>query len=136
MSDKAFLDTNILIYLYSEDDEIKRSTAYSIINSYACVTSIQAFNEACNVWFKKFGWSASKIEEHLDNIAKVCDDVLPVHRVTVNKAVTLKNRYGFSFYDCLMLTSALDSGCQIIFTEDMRNSQIVESTLKIVNPFA
>ena len=68
MSDKAFLDTNILIYFYSEDDEHKRNAAYAALNNHDCVTSIQAMNESSNVWSRKFNWSASKIIEHLDNI--------------------------------------------------------------------
>ena len=135
MRDKAFLDTNILIYFYSEDDNHKRDIAHQTLNNHDCVTSIQAFNETSNVWFRKFSWSAAKIDEHLDNIEMVCDDVLPIYRETISKALSLKNRYGFSYYDCLMLASALEGNCQIIFTEDMSDGQIINETLKIVNPF-
>ena len=57
MRDKAFLDTNIIIYLYSEDDELKRSAACYVLDNYNCVTSIQVMNESCNVWFGKYKWS-------------------------------------------------------------------------------
>ena len=136
MSDKAFLDTNILIYFYSEDDEHKRNAAYETLNNNDCVTSVQAMNESSNVWFRKFNWSASKIKEHLDNIEMVCDEVFPIHRNTINKALSLKERYGYSYYDCLMLASALDGNCQIIYTEDMSDGQIIDNTLKITNPFS
>jgi len=52
MKDKAFLDTNVLIYLYSESELGKREVTYQILNSRYCITSLQAFNEASNVWFK------------------------------------------------------------------------------------
>ena len=48
MSARAFLDTNILIYLYSESDADKRQAAYETLDRYQCVTSLQALNEACN----------------------------------------------------------------------------------------
>ena len=135
MNDRAFLDTNILIYFYSEDDEYKRNTAYHTLNSHDCVTNIQALNESCNVWFKKYNWDAKKIEAHLNNIELVCDEVLSIHRNTINEALVLKDRYGYSYYDCLMLASALDGYCRIIYTEDMSDGQIINDTLKIVNPF-
>jgi len=136
MQDKVFLDSNILIYLHSDDDATKREAARNVLNDYDCVTSIQAMNEISNVWFRKLMWSATKIEKHLDNIEQVCDDILLVYRDTVNKALALKDRYGYSYYDCLMLASALESECQVIFTEDMSDGQIIDNTLKISNPFA
>lgn len=135
MNDKAFLDTNIIIYLYSENDEHKRNTAYRVLNRHDCVTSLQAMNEASNVWLSKCKWSSEKIKKHLDNVELVCDEILPVQRFTVNKALDLKERYGYSYYDCLMLASALDGNCGIVFTEDMSDEQIIDGTLKIVNPF-
>jgi len=50
-------------------------------------------------------------------------------------ALDLKEKYGYSFFDCLMLASALESGCDVILSEDMGDGQIIENTLKIVNPF-
>jgi len=135
MSDKVFLDTNVVVYFYSDDDERKRNAAYNVLNNNSCVTSTQVMNESCNVWFKKYQWNASKIEEHLDNIELVFDEVLAIDRNTINKALSLKDYYGYAYYDCLMLASALEGGCRIIYTEDMSGGQIVDKTLRIVNPF-
>jgi len=136
MSARAFLDTNILIYLYSESDADKRQAAYETLDRYQCVTSLQALNEACNTWFKKYSWNGIKIREHLDNIELVCDEIVPVSRNTLNTAISLKDRYSYSYYDCLMLASALESNSSIIFTEDMSNGQVINGTLTITNPFA
>lgn len=135
MNGKAFLDTNILIYAYSAKEPKKRDTACQLFNQYDCVTSIQIFNEASNVWFKKFGWDSERIKEHLDNIELICEEVLPVGRDTVNSALELKDAYRFSYYDCLMLASALEGDCNIIFTEDMNDSQYISKKLRIENPF-
>ena len=64
MSDKAFLDTNVIIYFFSENEADKRKTAHSLLNNHDCISSTQAMNEAANVWFKKCGWSGEKIREH------------------------------------------------------------------------
>ena len=135
MKDRVFLDTNILIYLYSESESEKRKIAYKILNNSYCVTSLQAFNEASNVWYKKFGWDGIKIKNHLDNIELVCNEVLFIGRSTINTALSLKDIYGYSYYDCLMLASALESNCSKIITEDINKGQIIENRLNIINPF-
>jgi len=107
-----------------------------ILDSQNCVTSLQAFNEAGNVWFKRYGWDGTKIHKHLDNVDLVCDEVVAIGRSTINLALSLKDRYGYSYYDCLMLAAALESGCNIIMTEDMADGQVINGQLTIKNPFA
>jgi len=135
MRDKIFLDTNLLIYLYSESETDKRDTVCRIFDSNYCVTSIQALNEACNVWLKKYGWDGAQVCKHLDNIHALCDEILTVNRSTINIALSLKDRYGYSYYDCLILSSALEGNCNVIMTEDMNHGQIISDYLKISNPF-
>jgi len=135
MPDKAFLDTNVLVYLHSEDDDNKRNAAQNLLDEYKCMTSLQTFNELSNVWFRKFNLDSVKIEEHLDNIELVCDDILSINRATINSALALKDRYGFSYYDSLILASALEGSCNVIFTEDMSDGQIINNSLTIKNPF-
>jgi len=135
MRDKVFLDTNILIYMYAKDDENKRKVAQQVLDDNICLTSIQVLNEISNVLCKKFLLSTMQILSILDNIETVCDDALPVQRETINTALRIKDRYGFSFFDCLMLASAIEGNCHVIFTEDMSDGQIINETLKIVNPF-
>ena len=135
MNDKVFLDTNILVYLYSNTEQNKRNVAYEFVNNHSCVTSTQTFNEASNVWFKKYSLSKHEITKYLDEIEAVCDETVLVRRKTINQALEIKERYNYSFYDCLMLASAIEANCNIILTEDMGEGQVINSTLKIVNPF-
>jgi predicted nucleic acid-binding protein len=132
---RAFLDTNFIIYLYSEDEPKKQEIAQGILNRHYCVISTQIMNEASNVWFKKYGWSGIIIEQHLDNIENICDFTAEIQRRTINKAIMLKERYNYSYYDCLMLASALENNCDFLYSEDMNDGQIIENKLRIVNPF-
>ena len=79
--DRVFIDTNILIYLYSEDEPDKRRVAENIVNNNYCIISTQVLNEASNVWFLKSLWSGEKIRAHIDNIEKVCDSLILVTRM-------------------------------------------------------
>ena len=135
MSDRVFLDTNIIIYLYSEDEDEKRDVAYQFVNNTSCVTSIQVMNEASNVWFKKYALDKPEIEKYLDEIESISEEVLLVQRKTINRALEIKEQYGYSFYDCLMLASAIEANCGMILTEDMNDGQVIDGVLQIVNPF-
>jgi len=54
---------------------------------------------------------------------------------TILSAAHIANRYGFSFYDSLIIAAALETGCSVLYSEDLNNGQIIEKKLKIVNPF-
>lgn len=51
------------------------------------------------------------------------------------KALRLKNKYNFQYYDALIVATALENGCTILYSEDMQHNQTIENTLTIVNPF-
>jgi len=135
MNVRAFLDTNLIVYMYSETEADKRDIAYKCLNGNDCVISTQSLNEASNVWTKKYKLPTNTIKRYLQNVEQVCDEVITVQKHTVYMALDLKEKYGYSFFDCLMLASALESVCAIILSEDMGDGQIIENTLKIVNPF-
>ena len=135
MSDKIFLDTNVIIYLYSEDEDEKRKIICEQINSNYCITSTQVLNEASNVWLKKYAFTIGQVKTYLDGIEAVCDEILLIHRKTINQALNIKDRYGYSYYDSLVLASALESNCKTIITEDMSDGQIIFGSLEIANPF-
>ena len=44
-------------------------------------------------------------------------------------------KYNYSFYDSLIIAAAIESGCSILYSEDMQHNQLIEEKLKIVNPF-
>jgi len=55
-----------------------------------------------------------------------------VRRLWVYK---IKSRYQFSYWDSLIIASALENGCIILFTEDLQHNQMIEETLWVKNPF-
>ena len=56
--------------------------------------------------------------------------------IAVKKAVLLKERYGFSFYDSLIIAAALAGGCEYLLSEDLSDGQVIDDMLKIINVFA
>ena len=135
MKGRAFLDTNVVVYLYSEKEPGKRRSAHAILDNYNCLISIQCLKEASNVWYKKFGWTGDFIKKHLDNLELVFDEILPLSKATIYAAIDIKEEYHYSFYDCIMLASALMGKCEIIFSEDMSDGQLIRNSLRISDPF-
>ena len=134
MKDRVFVDTNVFVYLYSEDEKEKQNRALNALEHYDCVTSTQTLNEFCNVCLKKMRMPEEVVSHSIDEISEECEITLIDH-YTVKKALALRSKYGYSYYDCLILASALACDCQYLLTEDLQNGQIIENKLKVVNIF-
>ena len=136
MRDRIFLDTNILIYAYSEDEKQKQKIALALIDKYSqnIIISTQVINELTNILFKKFKIDASTIKKTILELDSVFM-IEPFDLATQIKAVHIKEKYKLQFYDSLILATALENRCTILFSEDMQNGQVIENTLTIINPF-
>lgn len=62
--------------------------------------------------------------------------ITPLLKETTIQALNLLKRYSFSYYDAVVVSSAIQSGCNILYSEDFQNGLIVDDILKIENPFA
>jgi predicted nucleic acid-binding protein len=135
MKDKYFLDTNIWVYAHLKQSiNEKHFQALSLLNNLPIlVISTQVLNEYYSVMVKK------KVEDYIiqENIEVMINVSLTllIGIDTIRLAHTLKLKYHFSYWDSLILASALNAECNIIYSEDMQNQQIIEDKLKIVNPF-
>ena len=50
------------------------------------------------------------------------------------RALDVQARYGYGFYDSLIIAAALEAGCTRLYSEDMQHGQRIEG-LTIENPF-
>ena len=135
MPDKAFIDTNVLIYSYSIDEPLKSAAANRVLDdSSNNIISSQVISELSNILFKKFKLTSEEIE----NVILEVDNLLPIVGFDITtqvKAIRLKNKYKLQFYDSLIIATALENGCNILFSEDMQHLQVIDNTLTIINPF-
>jgi len=132
MSDKIFADTNVLLYLLSEDDS-RRLRAEEIFLAKPQI-STQVVNEFAANCIRKAG----KTREDATTLAMALLDCCTVQAVaasTVRKGLELCLRYQLSIWDALILSAAIEAGCNILLSEDMQHGQIIDQTLTIVNPF-
>lgn len=120
--------------MQSASETTKKEISYSALEGFDCTVSTQVLNEFCNVALKKLRMDVKQVRQILRAIDSTCE-IAPVDIETVEKALELKERYGFSFYDSLIVSYALESGCSYLFSEDMSDGQVIEENLKIVNIF-
>ena len=132
MNDKAFVDTNVFIYLYSEDEFGKQNISQAAVDKYDCIISTQVLNEFCNVCIKKLNKTANEIELAVAEIIGQCT-VNKIEKEDISQALNIHKKYGYGYFDCLMIASALNSDCKYLLTEDMTGGQIIDDRLTIVN---
>jgi predicted nucleic acid-binding protein len=134
MNDKSFIDTNIWVYAHLQTSDKRCDAALNLLETLPfLVGSTQILNEYYSVMLKK------KIADNAiqDNVEVMIDiaDIQIIHVSTIRRAHKIKLKYGFSYWDSLVLASALEADCQRIYSEDMQHNQIIENSLIIVNPF-
>ena len=134
MRDKVFVDTNVFIYLYSSDEDVKQGKAIEAINDYDCYTSTQAINELSNVLIKKFNMKTEDIKNVIDEIYSNCE-VITLDSTIIKTALDINSKYKFSYYDSLMLAAAVSGECSKILSEDMNDGQVIEKKVTITNIF-
>ncbi len=135
---KVFFDSNILVYFVDERDPEKQNIAKELIADAAQkqngMISTQSLQEFYNVTTKKLKCPKDKATE----LVKMFSELFPVTKVSVPlimDAIDISIKNDLSFWDSLILSAATDTGCIIVYSEDMNNGQII-SGAKILNPFA
>jgi len=139
MPDKTFFDTNLWVYLkaenQSQEDLRKQQVVSSLVLTLPEIAlSVQLLNELSNVLMKKFGFSESDAEKYVDEICLMFE-VANLTPSLTKDALKLKNAYGLSWFDSLIVAAALSLNCSILFSEDMQDGLVIQKTLKVVNPF-
>ena len=136
--EKVFFDTNILVYFVDGNDTRKQNIAQNLVKKAVQnrngIISTQSLQEFFNVITKKCLCSKS----HAKTLVEMFSEQFPVTQVSVPQiqgAIDICIKHGVSFWDSLILSSANDSGCTIVYSEDMNNGQTIEGA-KILNPFA
>ena len=140
MNDRFFLDTNILVYAFSKQDQAKRDKARSLVRAAAQeglgVISWQVVQEFLHAALHK-----SSIEPQAESLSEYARTVLfPMCQVWPGNelwltALEIQARTQYRFYDSLIVASALAAGTRILYSEDLQPGRVIGDLL-IENPFA
>ena len=139
MPAEFFLDTNVFVYTFDRQEPDKQARARGLVERALGtgdgVVSSQVVQEFLNVALRKFERPFSE-EQALRYLREVLDPLCFVFSSIslYETAVSLCRRWRFSFYDSLIVAAALESKCNVLYSEDFQDGQEIES-LTIVNPF-
>ena len=129
-ADRPFFDTNVLLYLITVDVKAKKAEA---LLKAGGVVSVQVLNEFASVSSRKYKLTWPEVREALATIRAGCE-VIPLTVEIHESGLAITEKYGFSFYDSLILAAAAHAKCRIVYSEDMQDGQVVQG-VTIRNPF-
>lgn len=135
MKDKIFTDLNIFLYAFNDNDINKQKIATKTIMSenYNSFISLQVINEVSNNMLRKLKFTNAEIKDFINDSYKRYS-VSNITKDTFLLACDIRDKYNISYYDSLILSSAINSKCDILYSEDLQHNQKIED-LSIVNPF-
>lgn len=136
MSDKfnCFIDSNIWLYAFINNSEERKSKiAKNIIAANNIIISTQVINEVSVNLIKKAKFSESNIQELVRDFY-FNYQVIDIDITILIDASKLRQNYCFSYWDSLIVASALKAPAKILYSEDMQNGLIVDE-MTVVNPF-
>ena len=136
MSDLAFFDTNVLLYMYDRRDSAKRSRAAAAFQRHfhdgTIVISTQVLQEFYVCATAKLSLPPSRARELISDLAEL--PVVNNESSQILRAADISARLKLSFWDALILSAAEAAGANLLLTEDLSHGRSYHG-VRAVNPF-
>jgi len=136
VSDRVFLDTNVIVYADDQSAGVKRSRALAVLRELVAesraVLSTQVLQEYFVVATRKLGVSPVVARQKVDALSRL--DVVVIRPELVLAAIDLHRLHQISFWDALVVRCAVAAGCSRLFSEDLQDGQVLDG-VRIENPF-
>ena len=136
-TDRIFIDSNIWLYSFIKTPEVtKYEMAKHLIenNTNKISISTQVINEVSYNLLRKNIFNENQILELIKSFYEFCF-IQNHNQNSLVLACKLREMYHFSFWDSVIVASALELKCTTLFSEDMHHGLIIKKQLTIVNPF-
>ncbi len=134
-AESCFIDTNIWLYAFTVgNDSEKTVRAKTLIETQSVIfVSTQVINEVCVNLLKKAYFSEQQIQQLIESFyAKY--GVVEFSKSQMLRASTLREQHALSFWDSLIVASALAINSTVLYAEDMQDGLVIEQRLRIMNP--
>jgi predicted nucleic acid-binding protein len=134
---KAFFDTNVLLYMYSNADPIKQARAQDLYREYAASSRILLSTQVVQEFFVAGLRKLKLPRAHVREVATALLDLplVTIRPSDIREAFEKEARYQVSFWDALVLTAAEAGGAEVVFSEDLSDGQQY-GAVSVKNPFA
>ncbi len=133
---RSFFDTNVLVYGDDKTAPEKQRRALELFAVHrrerTGVVSLQVLQEYFVSVTRKLHMDASSARRKVELLAEL--DVLAPGVGDILAAIDLHRLHAFSFWDALIVRSAKQAGCRVLFSEDWQHASEIDG-VRIVNPF-
>ena len=137
MPDRSFLDTNVLVYTDDGDADEKKAAALDLFarlrRERTGVVSTQVLQEYFVASTRKLGVASDTARRKVQLFSRL--EVVVIDTKQIVGAIDLARLHKLSFWDALIIRSALDVNCRVLYSEDLQPDRRIDG-LRIVNPFA
>ena len=132
------IDTNILLYAVSAspEDAGKRGRARVLLSEPDLTVSVQVLQE----FYHQATRPSRPARLTHDDAVRFLEPVLqlPTQAITIEvfrEALSIRERFGLSYWDSAILAAARIMGCDAVYSEDMSAEQDYDG-LRVIDPFA
>jgi predicted nucleic acid-binding protein len=136
MSDRVFLDTNILLYAKIDDGSDKHTKCHHLLAVVLVGSEIVVSTQVLNEYYVN-ALKKNIIPAEIQNTVKqfISDfEIVPLTKELIPETHRICNRCQFSYWDSNIVAAALEAKCEILYTEDLQDGQIIDNTLTVINP--
>ena len=137
MTGKYFLDTNFLVYCFSEDEPEKRQKCLDLLERHrdkvSFVLSTQVLNEFVAVMIGKYQQPPLEVKAIVKDLALF--ELVTIDEHHIQEAIDIHLLHQLSFWDSLIISGAKSARCGVLLTEDLNHGAEIAG-VKIQNPFA
>ena len=136
MSDRTFIDSNVLLYAAEEKAGTKAARSAEwlryLLRTGLGIANLQVLNEVTNVLIKHGGMRPEAVFSIVDGYALFGSSAINFETVAAARILHFEN--GYSWWDCLLLASAIELRCRFFLSEDMQDGHRIRG-LTIISPF-
>lgn len=137
---KVFVDSNLWLYAFiSTTETTKWETCIALFEQLyqeqTIVVSTQIVNEVHWNLVRKYALSDKETKLVIDTGLLAISELSIITQSTYDYAFQLRQTHNISFWDSLVVASALENNCVQLYTEDLQHKQLIENRLSIINPF-
>lgn len=136
MTVRSFFDTNVLVYTDDRSSPTKQQRAIELIAQHrhggTGVLSLQVLQEYFVTVTRKLRVDPQAARRKVELLAEF--DVAAPGVADILAAIDLHRLHELSFWDALILRSANQAGCRVLFSEDLQEGREIDG-VRVVNPF-
>lgn len=138
-ADRCFVDSKIWIYAATQSEDMppdpRHEAARILIQQIQPHISVQVINEVSANLIRKFKFTEGAIQTLIRSFYQTYV-VCPMEEVILLEASSVRQRYNLSFWDSMIVSTAIQYQCAVLYTEDMGHGLVVHDVLTIFNPFS